>query len=189
MRPLFFVDPLINYGMQARAESPELQAAADRNFTNKPSCHLTTDGTVDDLLAFGRKLVTAKTKYGLPPAWLMGLATNHPHFDLTPGIRRAAVEHGAIEVPDAFKLTRPERTDVIYLALSKAYIQLKHYAKDNLVIDEDSEAYAEGYIMGGLAMIDEMVETFDLAEFWNARRQMIHIELAEKGRAEERGEL
>lgn len=58
---------------------------------HKGSCHLTTDGTVDELHAFAELL-------GMRRIWFQ----DHPlapHYDLVPGRRALAVRLGAVEVP------------------------------------------------------------------------------------------
>jgi len=55
------------------------------------SCHLTTDGTLDELHAFARKI-------SLRRGWFQAHAT-HPHYDLTPARRAAALAAGAVFVP------------------------------------------------------------------------------------------
>lgn len=55
------------------------------------SCHLTTDGPLNELHAFA-------TKIGLRRAWFQ----DHPrmaHYDLTRGRRDAAIRAGAVYVP------------------------------------------------------------------------------------------
>jgi len=57
---------------------------------HKGSCHLTTDGDIDELHAFAAKL-------GMKRAWFQ----DHPilkHYDLTPSKRALAVKLGAVEV-------------------------------------------------------------------------------------------
>lgn len=61
---------------------------AGRHFGNgKSSCHMTTDGPVDDLHAFARKI-------GLKREWFQPHAIM-PHYDLTPGRRARALSAGA----------------------------------------------------------------------------------------------
>lgn len=54
----------------------------------RESCHMVAD-TVAELHAFARSM-------GLRTAWFQ--ATPHPHYDLTRGMRNAAVRAGAVEV-------------------------------------------------------------------------------------------
>jgi len=67
------------------------------------SCHLTTDGPLDELHAFARLL-------GLRAWWFQGEATV-PHYDLTVALRAAAVELGAREVSarDQVRMRRAAR--------------------------------------------------------------------------------
>jgi hypothetical protein len=55
------------------------------------SCHLTTDGTLDDLHAFARRL-------GMKREWFQDHRLA-PHYDLTAGRRVLALEMGAVFVP------------------------------------------------------------------------------------------
>ena len=57
---------------------------------HKGSCHLTTDGTIEELHAFADRI-------GMKREWFQ----KHPlasHYDLTPKMRAVAVELGAVEV-------------------------------------------------------------------------------------------
>lgn len=54
------------------------------------SCHLTTDGSVEELHAFARQL-------GLRRGWFQDGTT--PHYDLTAPRRARALEQGAVFVP------------------------------------------------------------------------------------------
>ena len=55
------------------------------------SCHLTTDGTLDDLHVFARRL-------GMKREWFQDHRLA-PHYDLTAGRRALALEMGAVFVP------------------------------------------------------------------------------------------
>ncbi len=57
------------------------------------SCHLFSDESVEELLAFGRRI-------GLKDSWLMVGSGRHPvpHFDLVVSKRHAAVSAGAEEL-------------------------------------------------------------------------------------------
>lgn len=55
-----------------------------------PSCHLVTDGPLEELHAFAARL-------GLKRAWFQP-GKRKPHYDLTAGRRAAAVRAGAAEV-------------------------------------------------------------------------------------------
>lgn len=57
---------------------------------HRGSCHLTTDGPLEELHAFALRI-------GLKRSWFQ---EHHiaPHYDLTPGKRRAAILEGAVEV-------------------------------------------------------------------------------------------
>lgn len=78
-----YVDPLIGW--------PQKATSGQRYFGNgKESCHLATDGDVDELNRFALSI-------GLRRAWLQP-SSNLPHYDLTPSRRAAAVRAGAIEV-------------------------------------------------------------------------------------------
>jgi hypothetical protein len=57
---------------------------------HRGSCHLTTDGPLDALHAFARKI-------GLKRSWFQE-HPSAPHYDLTPRRRRAAILEGAVEV-------------------------------------------------------------------------------------------
>ena len=55
------------------------------------SCHLTTDGGVEELHSFAAKL-------GMRPGWFQNHPL-HPHYDLTEGRRTEALKRGAVFVP------------------------------------------------------------------------------------------
>jgi hypothetical protein len=57
---------------------------------NKGSCHLTTDGTLDELHAFADRI-------GLLRTWFQE-HWSAPHYDLTPGKRAEALLAGAVFV-------------------------------------------------------------------------------------------
>lgn len=78
-----YVDELQSYG-QAPA------AGAERHFGGgKRSCHMATDGSLDELHRFAQAI-------GLRRSWFQDGST--PHYDLTPSRRAAAVARGAVEV-------------------------------------------------------------------------------------------
>lgn len=80
---MIMVDELVAYG---QASKP----GGERYFGNgKSSCHLTTDGLLDELHAFAMRL-------GLKRAWFQ--AGSIPHYDLTPNKRLQALRLGAVEV-------------------------------------------------------------------------------------------
>lgn len=56
---------------------------------HRGSCHLTTDGTLDDLHAFAARI-------GLRREWFQG--TTYPHYDLTAAKRDEAMVAGAVFV-------------------------------------------------------------------------------------------
>ena len=58
---------------------------------DKGSCHLTTDGTLDELHAFAERI-------GLRRAWFQE-HTSAPHYDLTPSKQARALLAGAVFVP------------------------------------------------------------------------------------------
>lgn len=58
---------------------------------HRGSCHLTTDGALDDLHAFAARI-------GLRRAWFQAHSLA-PHYDLTPGKRAEAILAGATFVP------------------------------------------------------------------------------------------
>ena len=60
----------------------------DYGWRHGPSCHLIAD-SVDELIEFAMEM-------GLKREWFQAKST--PHFDLTAEARKAAVEHGAIEL-------------------------------------------------------------------------------------------
>lgn len=55
------------------------------------SCHLTTDGPIEELHAFAKSI-------GLRKGWFQATAST-PHYDLTPARRVRAIEMGAVFVP------------------------------------------------------------------------------------------
>ena len=62
-----------------------------RGVFKKGSCHLTTDGALEELHAFAMSI-------GLRRAWFQNGPT-HPHYDLTPKKRQQALQAGAVFVP------------------------------------------------------------------------------------------
>jgi Protein of unknown function (DUF4031) len=83
---MIMVDELRSYPQMATS------AQARRHFGNgRASCHLTTDGELDELHAFAARI-------GLLRAWFQ----EHPvasHYDLTPSRRARALAAGAVFVP------------------------------------------------------------------------------------------
>ena len=68
----------------------ELRVWTKRPPFHRGSCHLTTDGPIDELHAFAASI-------GMKRAWFQ----SHPladHYDLTPSRRTAAIAAGAVEV-------------------------------------------------------------------------------------------
>lgn len=61
-----------------------------RRACGQPTCHLATDGALDELHAFARRI-------GVPGIAFHGDA-RFPHYDLREAHRALAVTHGAIEV-------------------------------------------------------------------------------------------
>ena len=78
------VDELVFWGITPK----DPQAA--RVFGGKASCHLSTDGPIEELHAFAARI-------GLKRAWFQD-DPKYPHYDLTPARRAAAVKAGAVEV-------------------------------------------------------------------------------------------
>ena len=72
----FYVDPLINHGMKFRSKTV-------------PSCHLFTDGSLEELIIFAESI-------GLKKNWLHKTSLNH--FDLVESKRIEAIKKGAIEL-------------------------------------------------------------------------------------------
>lgn len=78
---MILVDELVGYG-QAPKEG------AERYFGNgKQSCHMSTDGDIEELHVFAEKI-------GLRRAWFQNERLL-PHYDLTPNKQRVAVLNGA----------------------------------------------------------------------------------------------
>lgn len=62
-----------------------------------PSCHLVTDGDIEELHTFAARL-------GMRRSWFQpGRNGRHPHYDLTASRRAKAIELGAVEI-DAHEL-------------------------------------------------------------------------------------
>jgi hypothetical protein len=82
---VIMVDELIGYGQAPKA-------GAERYFGNgKQSCHLTTDGDLEELHAFAERI-------GLRRSWFQQHKVM-PHYDLTPNKRAQALRAGAVFVP------------------------------------------------------------------------------------------
>jgi hypothetical protein len=90
-------------------------------WTDKPpfhrgSCHLTTDGPIEELHTFALRL-------GMRRSWFQ----DHdyaPHYDLTPWKRARALDLGAVHV-DAVKQARARRARGIGIGL-KTYREVEH---------------------------------------------------------------
>lgn len=79
-----YVDELVSYGQQAAR-------GAERYFGGgKQSCHMFTDGDLEELHRFAANIGMRRSWFQNRPAL--------PHYDLTPNKRRLAVQAGAIEV-------------------------------------------------------------------------------------------
>lgn len=89
------VDELQSYGTTKKSGT--------YTFGKRESCHLTTDGDIEDLHEFASRL-------GLKRSWFQDHATL-PHYDLTPNKRYQALRLGATEVPavDQIKRIRAQR--------------------------------------------------------------------------------
>lgn len=72
-------------------DQPKHGRAAIHFGNGKRSCHLTTDGTIEELHAFAAKI-------GMKRAWFQDHVLL-PHYDLTPGKRDDALDAGAEEMP------------------------------------------------------------------------------------------
>lgn len=80
-----FVDDLVAWPQKTTGQ-------AARHFGNgKPSCHMWTDGDVEELNRFAVSI-------GLRREWLQAKRAYFLHYDLTPARRAAAVRKGAQEV-------------------------------------------------------------------------------------------
>lgn len=79
------------YVDEIKAYPQRAQPGAERYFGNgKQSCHLWTDGPIEELHRFAESI-------GMRRAWFQQHPTL-PHYDLTPNRRRLAVRAGATEV-------------------------------------------------------------------------------------------
>jgi len=81
---------------------------------HKGSCHLTTDGPLEELHAFAAKI-------GMRRAWFQEHAFA-PHYDLTPSRRELALQLGAVFV-DAKEQVRMRRARGIGIGL-KTYAEV-----------------------------------------------------------------
>ena len=89
-----YVDPLQNWGWKIRGR-------------RTPSCHMfTSSGDLEELHAVAEKI-------GLKREWLHN-NPDHPHYDLTPARRAAALAEGVKEVcfKEAIAIIRARRTMV-----------------------------------------------------------------------------
>ena len=77
---------------------------AERFFGNgKESCHLLTDGSLDELHRFAEQL-------GLRRDWFQReIDPRLGHYDLTPALRALAVQMGAVEMPSLELILLMER--------------------------------------------------------------------------------
>src|SRR5262245_60040428 len=80
-----FVDDLVAWPQKTTGQ------AAQHFGNGKRSCHLWSDGPVDELNAFA-------TSIGLRHAWLQTKHAHFLHYDLTPAKRELAVLRGAQQV-------------------------------------------------------------------------------------------
>jgi hypothetical protein len=79
------VDGLVAWGMKPKS------ASAARNFGNgKESCHLSTDGPIEELHEFARKVGLTR--------WFFHNTKVMPHYDLTPAWREKVLAAGAVFV-------------------------------------------------------------------------------------------
>ena len=82
---MIYVDPLFSW-------APKVSGQAGRHFGGgKRSCHMWTDGTVEELNAFAVSI-------GMKVEWLQVKHKGFPHYDLTPGRRAQAIAKGAVEI-------------------------------------------------------------------------------------------
>lgn len=75
-----YVDALMNYGWKLG-----------------PSCHMFTDGELDELHALAARI-------GLKRSWFQQKPGGLPHYDLVASKRRAALAAGAVDDPEFEKL-------------------------------------------------------------------------------------
>lgn len=74
-----YVDPLVTY-----------PAERCRGLPGRTWCHMMTDdSTLAELHAMARLI-------GMRRSWFQGHDPGHPHYDLTPSRREAAIRHGAV---------------------------------------------------------------------------------------------
>jgi hypothetical protein len=85
-RMTIYVDK--SYGYSKEWMSDELKKKA--HILGNEWCHLMSDKSVDELLAFAKKL-------GLKPEWFQD-KKGFPHFDLTEKKRAQAIRKGAVEI-------------------------------------------------------------------------------------------
>ena len=82
---MIYVDAIIQWGVAGKS------AQVQRTFKGG-SCHLVTDGDLEELHAFAARI-------GMKREWFQGPGkASHPHYDLTPARRARAVALGAQEV-------------------------------------------------------------------------------------------
>ncbi len=81
---MIYVDPLLAYPQKAKA-------GAERYFgEGKESCHMFTDGQIEELHTFALCI-------GMKRVWFQDHPTL-PHYDLTEARRKKAIRMGAVEV-------------------------------------------------------------------------------------------
>ena len=79
------------YVDELKAYAQHAQPGAERYFgSGKQSCHMWTDGEIEELHQFAERI-------GMRRAWFQKHPTL-PHYDLTPSRRRLAVQNGATQV-------------------------------------------------------------------------------------------
>lgn len=85
-----YVDGLSTFFAVDRGDALSKQAVRVGNRHGNQWCHLFTDGSLDDLHLFARRL-------GMKREWFQN-HTRLPHYDLVPSKRAKALALGAIEV-------------------------------------------------------------------------------------------
>ena len=109
-----FVDEL-----RAWPDQPKHGRAALHFGNGKRSCHLTTDGPIEELHAFAEKI-------GLKREWFQERSVI-PHYDLTPGKRMDALDEGAEEISrrDLMRLRMQQKPPTMDDVLDAALDSLK----------------------------------------------------------------
>jgi len=94
-----YIDPLVSYGQKPKP-------GAARHFGNgKRSCHMGTDGNLEELHRFAVSIGLQR--------WMFQADSSTPHYDLTPGKREQARRKGAVETestPAWIIVCRPSRS-------------------------------------------------------------------------------